>query len=145
MYIHAHVPKTVGDHEHCSGEWFLVLIFGCFCALNGLFKVTCFYPVSSPDAVTEAGSIRVAAQPHTTLQMMSDLNILVLSKAQTSCSHHLRGTHGETAQLNLRKACGDLIYNIDIQHLAQALSVKLTSSFSICRSVALHHRSGNKP
>ena len=38
-----------------------------FCAFNELFEVTSFHPVSPPGAVTEAGSIHVAAQLHTTL------------------------------------------------------------------------------
>lgn len=69
-----------------SDTWFLG---HRFCALNELFEVTSFHPVSTPRAVTEAGSIRVAAQLHTTLQM-SDLNLLILSTAQTSCLHDLR-------------------------------------------------------
>lgn len=109
-----------------SDTWFLG---HTFCALNELFELTSFHPVSPPGAVTEAGSICVAAQLRTALQMMSDLNLLVPSKAQTSCLHHLRGTHGESVHLNLRKACGDLIQSADIQHLARALSVKLTYSF----------------
>lgn len=115
-----------------------------FCALRLLFEVTNFHP-SRPDAVTEVGSICVVAQLHTKVQTMSHLNLLIPSKAQTSCLHHLRGTHGETAHLNLQKCCCDPIQSADTQHLAWALYVKLISSFSVCRSVALHLRSGNKP
>lgn len=77
-----------------------------FCALRELFEVTSFYPVRL-DAVTEEGSICVAAQLHTKVQIMSHLNLLIPSKAQTSCLHHLRGTHGETAHLSLQKGCRD--------------------------------------
>lgn len=68
------------------GTWFLG---HTLCALNDLLEVTSSHPVSPPGAVTEAGSICVPAQPHTTLQMMSDPNLLVPSKAETSCLHHL--------------------------------------------------------
>lgn len=38
-----------------------------FCALGELFEMTSFHPVSSPGAVTKAGSIHVAAELHSTL------------------------------------------------------------------------------
>ena len=88
-----------------SDTWFLS---HTFCALNELFEVTSFHPVSPPGAVTEAGSIRVAAQLHTTLQMIRSESPCTVQGSNKLFAPS-EGTHGETAHLNLRKACHDLI------------------------------------
>lgn len=95
------VVSTVPISDIC----FLGHTFSTFCEL---FELTRFHCADPHGAVTRAGSTHVAAQLHTMLQVMSDLGFLIPCKAQTSCFHHLRGTHGETAHLSLQKACSDL-------------------------------------